>query len=117
MGMYDTIYVDVLGDHDYQTKNLDCNLDYYKIDRRDNKLYFKPGVMGMLRSPDWASVIEPVPEGVLWFHGFREGRFEEYRAYFDNSNECYLIEILIEADNTWKKVWGKIRPCYHPKGT
>lgn len=105
MGMFDTICADVLGDTVFQTKDLDCLLDHYRIDQKDNRLYRRKGDY---INPEWVLVDRPPSDNILMFYTYENGFIREYCARFDGSIVCERIDQWKgSAAGSWKKVWKR----------
>lgn len=74
MGLYDTVRVDLDGESlEYQTKDLDCNLEYYLVNengihiKRNGKFYKVPWICGRIEVYYWNLEERDLAKRVLTF--------------------------------------------------
>lgn len=105
MGMYDEIMVHALGDTVFQTKDFSCTLSGYYVSA--------DGILSAVNpnNDEWTipnkTNVNKVT-GPITFYGYRDNKYEEYRATFRNRS-MVLLEKLVNGE--WKKRNFSIQTC------
>lgn len=109
MGMFDTFYVHQLGgDRDFQTKDLDCRLDYYKVNPEGLVLKARDNL-----DPDKRPCYEPVNLGDQEIEIYDlvkgTGRMEYFKLEI-RGGRCVRIyrkrDEWEDDEGPWQKMWS-----------
>lgn len=91
MGMFDTLRLDLLGDDEYQTKSLECDLYEYRIGRHGEVTRSRSPVYHETHSEPREQVLQHLGTREIPFYGLINSVWREGIAYIEDD---YCIKIV-----------------------